>query len=486
MRRFLTVFFSFIMLSSSLSFAQNVQAPKKDLPFYFPEGIKKTIDPVKQWREYLLYLNATKPCLMGDNNAPFVLTSDNIVVKRKMFGAEATVEFDNFFREGDKVLWSSFCKQQYISVAQFNVLVDYVFEQYQRAVEMDFAYWGNFRNNAITRKASNLGIDEAKLRSLLAKSVPGFNNVTYRELHRLPPEVEKKNFLAYRILHFGFTPEVPVLGVAWLRSGVVYYTPMALIRDYLTGFPSVLQHELIHSNTSLQTWPTDEFDHELLASIPDMLLSENQVDFWFHSYSHEFREFVRVFFGFNFDQAREEIVKMSLMGNLQIDEVKFREYSKMLDVVKAELAKFFNGKDGPITELYSDRVFWGGFHDKMGDKNAVFRVMLSLSYNPTMLGGEKPTMNWLEAHRDEINSWARESYAASGDSNSGEDHKTMSFTALNLLAERLGFNKKGNFTEKKILEFARQNNISLDDLLKSKLSDFFRGDFLKLQPRREQ
>lgn len=62
-----------------------------------------------------------------------------------------------------------------------------------------------------------------------------------------------------------------------------------------------------------------------------------------------------------------------------------------------------------------------------GDKNSVFRMTLALHYNPTLLGGSKATLDWLEGNREIILETAEGGFKAGldGGRQSEEGQKTL-------------------------------------------------------------
>jgi hypothetical protein len=171
--------------------------------------------------------------------------------------------------------------------------------------------------------------------------------------------------------------------------------------DYLTGRPKVMQHEMVHVNINVEKFPmTEAFDAELLADQPIVLYPENQVDLPEHGYARDLREIFQIYFNDDFDEAEKQSYKINLAGNFILDEPKYRLYYEQHQKVKAEAMKFF--QTVTIPEFYSDTAWWGSVNDIRGDKNSVFRMTLALHYNPTILGSSKESLEWAEAHREEI------------------------------------------------------------------------------------
>ncbi len=406
------------------------------LPFYFPEGIIQTTDPVDQFAEYNRYLTATYHCNQGDPQKGSFLLADNHAISVQT-DIESTssitnsktklkIILDNQVRVSDKIRVTTLCSQQFITEDQYKTEIAYLITEINQAADADYEYYKDLTERAIKARAEKLGISESDFKKILDDKDPNYG-ITFRELHRVPQTMRRSDFVP-RELHLGYNPEIPgILGVTWLNTGIIYINPQAQMLDYLIGKPVVLAHEFIHGNSNMQKFPmSDGFDVEVFASIPEMLISDDQIDFFFHGYPRDLRELAWIYFGFNFKQVRKEIVTYDLGGSLLIDEEKYRHYFKELDRVKAEMHDFF--RDTVIPEFYSENLWWSAMNERRQDKNSIFRIMLSKHYDPTVLGGHEETMKWLLSHEDEIKEMARLSFeetAGKSDSNEASDMRRV-------------------------------------------------------------
>lgn len=450
---------------------------KKSVPFYFPPGVIRASDPVKQMQEYLRYLNATDACFSpGERGVSLMPGSDSIRVETDITStssvtknpAKLTIVLDNQVRMDGKVRVTTFCGQRFITESELQTEVADLVAQVNIAADMNYAYYKNLTDKAVKIRAEKLGIPEADLRKQLDQKVPGYE-ITFRELHRLPKPMRRSDFVP-RELHLGSNPEIDgVLGVCWLNTGIIYYNPMGRIADYLKGLPMVLQHEMIHNNVNLQKFPIGAgFDVELVASIPDMLYPENSIDLFYHGYTKDLRELAWIYFGFNFKQAREEILKYDLGGNILLDEKKYHEHFALLEKVKEEMMTLF--EDKVLPEFYSDPVWWSSMNDRLNDRNTVFRVVMATNYDPTILGGRKETMTWLEAHREEILAMAKKAWDEMGEKKS---KKPMSGKLPQFLVDRY----LAAFTAEELetlAAYAQEHNLKPADILKMKPQDLLR------------
>jgi hypothetical protein len=396
------------------SFAQN------SLPFYFPKGVIQTTDPLKQRTEYLRAIAHTWACYQGnpDGVQTLIAEPDSYSVVTDIVStssvtqnpAKMRIVLDHYIPMGGKMRVTTLCDQFFIPNEQVKVVVDDLKNLSQLAAKANHQFYSKIYDQAIKIRALKLGIPEKDLIAQLDEKVPGYD-VTFRELHHLPKPMKESDFIP-RELHLGYNPPLDgILGVTWLNTGVIYYNPDARIFDYIATFPRVLQHEMVHGNVNVEKFPMSEtFDFELLADMPVALYVENHTDLPFHGYTKDLRELSEIYFNFDFKQMQKDVFVMDYAGTLQIDPVKYKYYFDQLEAIKKEMLDFFQNVTLP--EYYSDPVWWGAMGSIRGDKNSVFRMTMALHYNPTLLGGSKETLAWLELHREEIQAIAEKALVA--------------------------------------------------------------------------
>lgn len=460
--------FAFGLFVFCLIFARGPSAfaQQQQLPHFFPKGVVETSDPATQWQEWLRYYNAAAQKLAyGFGNWPGFVIGNSIVIEKTYFGQKTKLVFDNYIREGNKIRYTFFGEQDYISEEQFNFVVDMLDRSIRTAVESNYSFWGDLEKGAIAEAVKASGQTEVEFRASLDKKDPINLDITFREMRHIPVKIEKGDFVPFREIHLGLTPEyTSVLGVTWLNTGIVYYTPVAMLRDYMMpGQRGVLAHEFVHANKKLQSIPLVwGFEADTFASIPEMLVEGNHLDVWFHGYAEDFREFIWVYSGFDFTQAREEVVKRNLMGNLEVDAKKFNEYSQKLNVVKKEFLPAFQKA---IQKFYSDPIAWTALNDKTKDDNFVLKVVMASMYNPTLLGGEAPSVKWLKSNEPKINrmfdtAW-EESGKPQGEQGSDEHRLSASMLMLNLVKDKYGI------TDSDVQKFLKLHKVSsVNDLMK--------------------
>lgn len=421
---FSVIVFSFLTLGLSLSSASYPVSEQNstNLPHFFPPGVISTLDPATQWEAYLRYLMATDHChgVLGDKTK-FIVGSNAIRQKVKIAGKETALILDPYVRNPDgTIVFTSYCGQEKVTEAQLKTVIDYLTKETTRAVELNWSFYSDIERETVKERAAKLGIPENEFRTRLDKPSSRYKDIMVRDEHFLPPAFEEIDFVP-RELHLGYFPEMAgsgVIAAAWLNSGMVYVTMQSLVLDYLTSKPLVLMHELIHANKKLQKLPLSEgFNVELFASVPEMLLDEDKLSLWFHHYIEPLREIVWIHFGFDFKQARKEVIRADLAGNIFIDRDKFIQYTTLLDQAKPQLRATLKKA---IIEFYSDAPGWVAFNDKLQNDYAVIDLMFAKDFDLCVRLTESQncnaTMKWLRAHEDKIREIAKKAFEKSGTS----------------------------------------------------------------------
>jgi hypothetical protein len=411
--------------------------PDPKLPFFFPAGIKTTTDPVEQRQEYERIFAGTWYCNQGMKDIPLTMIAEpgSISIQTDVVSTSSVTEnpakmrivLDKFIKQSDgRIRVTTLCGQYFITEAQEKVVENQLKALVIAASTADNDFYATIMNLSVTARAKKLGVPEADFIKSLDEPMIDNKNITYREFNRVPRASRASDFVP-RELHLGYnTPLAGILGVTWLNTGIIYYNPEAWMVDYLTGRPKVMQHEMVHVNINTEKFPmTEAFDAELAADMPIVLYAENQIDLPQHGYAADLREIFWIYFNDDFEEAKKQSYKIDLAGNPVLDEVKYRHYYEQHQLVKAEAMKFF--QTVTIPEFYSDIAWWGSVNDIRGDKNSVFRMTLALHYNPTILGSAKDSLEWAEAHREEILSAARKGFkdAIGGSSMSGGDEDSI-------------------------------------------------------------
>ncbi|MBI4087443.1 MAG: hypothetical protein HY434_01270 [Candidatus Liptonbacteria bacterium] len=396
--------------------------PVKELPWYFPHGITPQPGDPFQMKNYLRYLASEWNCFQGNahgltwlipGNDSLRFAFDGMGGREKLVStssftkspADFTVVLDHYVRTGpDEITITTLCGQKVINNHQLQIVLDDFVGYAKRARDENAARWRDIEPKAVERRAKKLGVDPDDFRKYLDEKVPG-TDITYREYNRLPKPSKHSDFMA-RELHLGFSPEISgIFGVAWLNTGLVYINPQARVWDYMAGYPSVLEHEMVHANVNFEEWPfVAGFDAELVASWL-FLLPENQLDFFFHGYMSFPREIAQDFFGLDFQEARRRIFKFDAAGAEIVDEAAWKDIFANVSIAQAEI---FKAMHEGLIELYSDSLFYMAMNDFLGDDYTPFRIVMAANYDLTSLGGHQPTMAKLETDIEKIRGWARD------------------------------------------------------------------------------
>jgi len=407
------------------------------LPHYFPDGIENITVPALQWEAYARYFNATANLQPGRGAAP-ATDVRSIKLTRKIAGKKVKIVFGPWKRTDDnQIVFYYFGGQKYVSEVEFEFVVQDFVKQSERAVDKLYNYYKGLKKDVVKILADQEKKSEEEMDLWLDQPVPESPSITFRELLQLPRKLKKSDFVPYNEIHFGYGR---YLGAAWLNSGLVYITLQARIADELIGQPSVVMHEYIHSNPILQNFPLSEaIDLELMASVPMMLLPEDKIHLPFHGYMRDVREIFHVFLGFDFEQARKEIF-LDLDGfNQRINVEKFNEYYGKLEKGKKEFLPFF--REEVLPKYYVEQIFWTSLNEKLVDTRGIFRIMMALNYDLTILGGREKTMKWLETNKPKIGRMAHKAFEASGGPRK-EDKKGNIQAAISFIASFTGIDQK--------------------------------------------
>ncbi len=341
-----------------------------------------------------------------------------------------------------------------ITEREVSVVVEDLIHEVNIAADLNYEYYKDVVDRAVQARADKLGISKDKMQKRLEKDS--------RDLHGIPPELARSDFIPSE-LHLTCASGVPILGFCYLTTGYIGYNHDARILDWIKGKPFILQHEMVHCNPKLQKFPLEIFDFEFMASIPEMLYVENTNDLMHHSYAAVLRKMIWIHFGYDFKQARDEMIKFDFMGNLMIDENKYRENYETLQKAKNEMFRILHEKI--IPEIYSDYFWWAAIHDRLNDNNAYMKIGMALYYDMTLLGGRQKTMEWLETHKEEIKQMADDAY---NEMTEEEDEENSRYEEIskNLAIPRSILNRYKNALtleqKEKISKFFRENPDELE------------------------
>ena len=478
MKRIVFVFVLFgVVLSaaSARTFAvPTAQQVSSSLPWYFPEGIITTQDPLKQRIEYERYFIATEPCLQGTGLQALIVDKDSIRIKTNIKStssitdpnANMEIVLDDYRKIGGQVRVTTFCGQRLISEQQSNVVAADMIATATQAADIAFEKHKDVQSGAIKSLARQFGESVDDLKKRLGEKDP-ISGITFSDLYRIPKDMKRSDFFP-RELHLGYTPTAPgILGLALLNTGLVYYNPQARILDFLMGAPVILAHEFIHTNSNLQKFPfADGFNAELYASLP-MLAPEDKVNFFFHGYPVAWRQIAWVFFGFDFTRVRKEIFRLELAGNLTIDEEKYRAYFQMLEQIKKEISDF---SPLALEAYYSNQLWWSAFNERLRDPDIVFKMMMALNYDPTLLGGRENTMKWYSVNKPLVDEISKSALASLDTSSAGDPNETV---RIPVFALRLYQSMFAERERKNIEKYYAKNPGALRAIRASKFEDAF-------------
>jgi hypothetical protein len=461
----------FILIFGLISVTSTVHAQSKKVPHYFPDGIETLTDPADQFEAYRRYINAASICTEVTPGTFPRMFSNSVTLERTIKGKKVTFIFDPWVRTKDgRIVFYDFCGQHYITQEQLDVVVEDEIRQVTRAMDIKHEYYKDLAKRAedswvAAQKKAQPDRSEDELRALLNQKVPETPSITFRELNLLPPQIKESDSIP-REIHVGY---ISALGEAWLHSGVVYTAIQARILDELHGSPDIMVHEFTHADPNLQTMLLgDGIDLELMASVQMMMFEWNKTDLFSHHYTADLREMLWVKFGYDFEQARDEIFMFPHDGNQRINRAKLNEHMQTLEKIKAACREFF--RNTLIPEFYARPHYWTSMHDAMGDDKGVFRIMFALYFDSTLLGGHSETMRWCQTNEPLIKRAMYDAWQKRLRDVRAEDEKNVrdvSSAAIRQLEQRYKINRAD------ALRLAQKYHITKEQLQQLPLPDAF-------------
>ena len=437
----IAVFFCLFFLGFG---TQNTGADEKsglltERPWFVPPGVVAETKPVKQYQEFMRDMVSNSICFQGNANlgANILIpgndsfsattsvvstsgTKKNPTKMRIVLDHYVATEIEVNGKPVDGYIVTTFCGKREVTKHQVDVIIAQLSRRAEEASEDDYKELGSVPTNAIALLKEQLGDKGTDLGKHPDDVIPGYEkeHIRYRDYYYLLSNLKPSDFVP-RELHLGYNIELSgILGVTWLETGVVYYNPQAWMADTLWGTPKVLEHEFVHASP-LQEFPlADAFDVELEASMPMMLATDDQVSLFFHGYTVPLRKPIKVYFGFDFDRARKEMIKFDdTTGNLFIDNDAWERHFAELDRIKTALRPFFMGsKDSALAEFYHDPWYWASMNHRWNDKNSYIYLLLAKHFCPTLLGGCKATQDWINANATTITQIGKDAWNSTVDS----------------------------------------------------------------------
>lgn len=393
----------------------------RNLPYYLSpwETAVKEInnDELKKWKVINRMFMATEKCSFTEVQT---IINGSETASTIIEGKETKVIFDNYVREDNVIVYYSSCGKKELTLEEFNLVKKDIIELYQEAVDDAWFKYQELTPEILKRAAEKSGMTSEEFQKRLAEKV-GNTGISYAEVAQIN-KISKSDFVL-KEFHFG-TIQRFILGLTLLNTGRVMYSEQARLYDYINGKPLVLVHELIHANLQLQKIPLAwYFDAELAASFPEMMDDKSDLDtFISHGYLPDIRWAAKVFFGFDSEKFKKEILKFQLIkSQLEINEAVFWKYENLIKRMKNELKQeiFLN----ILPEFYSDPLFWATVNERFNDDNAYFKIIMSMHYDPTLLGGHENTMKWLGQNSEKIKEMAEDAWRQTAEALKAENEE---------------------------------------------------------------
>lgn len=419
---------------------QPVADGQEKLPWFFPPGVfRETDDQYDQFVE-LTRLDAAvqRSYQQTSDEYGFSVDGNSLVFDTGIKSTSrldrkevnCVLILDNYTRlkkgaDAGKVRVTWLGGQRLITDAELDVVVKSAIHQLKEAIRYDYEFYQDHHDRRLAAFATTLKMTVDEVKANLNYNVDG-SGVTWGRLNNLEP-IPESRFVPVEY-HIGFTPDYyGVLGLTLLNTGIVYYNPQAWLHDYLHGKPLILMHELVHNNGSLQSYPlTSGFDPELLAMIPEGLDPNNQFYMMFHGYFTVARRLGHIYTGFDFEEARRQIINDNLAGNFRISRQKYNELCAKIVLIQRRWSQFF--KERALPEFYGHQHWFMAMNEKLQEPNGWLWIMMAKEFSPVILddlqGKSAPgveTMKWLKANEPEIRRMAEAAYKKSGESSKDRD-----------------------------------------------------------------
>ncbi len=411
------------------------QTPENNLPHYLKEWAKskKNIrgDELEKWKTISRALFTTDNCSFSKSGTVINGSETETI---KIADKEIRFTFHNYVREENKIVYYSPCGKLELSFAEFKLVKKDIISAYQEAVEIAWQTHQDLNRLILDKIAGLNQMTSEELERKLKEKV-GESGVTYGELAQIN-EIQKQDFVVNEF-HFGI---IEAWGLTWLNTKRILYSPQARLYDYLNDAPLVIIHELIHANPKLQKIPAAwHFDAELSASFLETLNKKSDLlTFLRHGYLNDIRWASHVFFGLDSEKIYDKIIKFRWSTNqIELDEAAFREFEAKIKLIKEELnSAIFNVI---LPEFYSNQLYWASVNKRFKDDNAYFKIMMSLTYDPTLLSGHHSTMKWVNENSDKIKELAEEAWK---ETEKDDDEKNELVVKIADFAEIFGITKE--------------------------------------------
>ncbi len=264
--------------------------------------------------------------------------------------------------------------------AQFEAVKQHLYGYVGKAVVWNVKKYYDFARKVIKRQEELL--DDPEYAKKINQSVAGLEGFKVSDV-MLVPSTEPQDFVP-DILVFG--PINGAWGLAnWKVVGserIVFYDIIAAGYDFIRGEPLVLSHEFTHTNPYLQNTPTDlYFNLEMWTALTNDLADD--LMYFNHPYLYVVTDEVQIYFGYNVEEAINRIWPNRFATLRDFNRKEYEENIKRVQQIRGVLDNFIINVFLPT--FYADVYFWNTVNTKWCDTSAVWRIMMSFYFEPTII-----------------------------------------------------------------------------------------------------
>lgn len=389
--------------------AEHQQAKVEHCVPHYLEGLKTPTDRVENMYEkdrvYRSLLNKYPEDPMAIN------ISESIELERKILGTNVKLIFPNYIKQANgSVRHYHAAGIDTYTAKEFQCIVEDNVEYIKNGAEMMMKDHENMLNKILDAqekalKKSGILKESDKLRDMLGKDVPGYEGLKVSDV-LFTPDMTVQDPVPSRY----YLGEIAALGVTYINTGIIGIDPKARALDYVNGKPVILIHEMTHKNPKLQSYPMlNMFDAELWASLPE-LVYEDMGHFMRHGYLKDIRKVAKILFNFDSGLAYKDMLSLDLMMGIEVE--KDRDFEKVRGYINkvTEISKAIRkvAFEQYIPEFYTHPLYFMTLNDFLNDKNATFKLMMYMNFEPTLLGGPEKTRDFIQENEEVFDRLSRE------------------------------------------------------------------------------
>lgn len=409
-------------------------------PPHYLAGLKQTDDQIEAFNQIQLVYEMSKADSVNDG----ARWGSNLGEKVDLtfYGHTVTLYLPMYRKAEDGVYHYTASGSTKLTNQEFECVKEDFRDWVQRSIDADFKDHKGINTLAVESFANRNDKTLDEVRELLKKPIPEYNT-TYADVLQIP-QIEPVDFIKH-VKHMYFTQMGSCNAAVYLKSFVIL-TPCMRRMDHVTGYPSVMKHELIHAST-LQGYPIGwYFDMELFAALlPFLEHPANLEDFFYHGYLSTPWEALRVFACFDVGKMRKEIFRYQVpWGGSALNREVLAGYLGEINKASAWIRE--TGLK-VLGEFYSDPHVWVAVNDMSFDDHMAYKVIMAKMYEPTCLGGHSKTVRFILKHADES--------------------KNIADSAWKRVGGKSNFNKEQAKAMKDLMRLANALGLSEDDLLRA-------------------